>query len=349
MILFSILYQILFLLVSETHENDGQGAGDEQEYERAVPAERTLGDVPHHHVRQDGGAEEVAEEPGQPGRRAGGVFRCQVEGLHADQHHGTVDEEPDGDQGERDDHVVIRELPVEEDEERHESHEYDRRDRPASLEHHVAEPAANEGSRDRGELVSEVSPPGFFNIVPLRLLQVGRGPVQATVAHHVNEGVGDGDKPQHLVVQHVLEENLPRGEHLFLLLAVILGVIVPPSLYRRQPAGLRRVADQHVRDQGHEQGHGRRENVGSYDEVPGTVRAVEPRPEPHGTVHGHRAHQGATHVVGAVPDGHLRPPFLHGEPVSHHPAAGRPPHAVKPTDQEVQHGHDHDGRRARPE
>ena len=29
-ILFSILYQILFLLVSETHENDGQGAGNEQ-------------------------------------------------------------------------------------------------------------------------------------------------------------------------------------------------------------------------------------------------------------------------------------------------------------------------------
>ena len=49
----------------------------------------------------------------------------------------------------------------------------------------------------------------------------------------VNEGVSDGDKPQHLVIQHVLEENLSRGEDLFLFLAVILGVIVPPFLYRR--------------------------------------------------------------------------------------------------------------------
>ena len=124
-------------------------------------------------------------------------------------------------------------MPVKEDKQGHKGHEYDRRDSAASLEHHVTQPPANEGPGDSRELVSEISPAGLFNIIPLRLLQVGRGPVQATVTNHVNEGVSDGDKPQHLVIQHVLEENLSRGEDLFLFLAVILGVIVPPFLYRR--------------------------------------------------------------------------------------------------------------------
>ena len=37
--LFSILHQVLFLLVSKADENDGQGAGDEQQHERPVPPE----------------------------------------------------------------------------------------------------------------------------------------------------------------------------------------------------------------------------------------------------------------------------------------------------------------------
>ena len=37
--LFSILHQVLFLLVSEADENDGQGASDEQQHERPVPPE----------------------------------------------------------------------------------------------------------------------------------------------------------------------------------------------------------------------------------------------------------------------------------------------------------------------
>ena len=53
--------------------------------------------------------------------------------------------------------------------------------------------------------------------------------------------------------------------------------------------------------------------------------------------------------MGAIPDRHFRPALLHGEPVSHHAAAGRPSHPVKPPDQEVQHRHDHDGSRACPE
>jgi hypothetical protein len=40
-------------------------------------------------------------------------------------------------------------------------------------------------------------------------------------------------------------------------------------------------------------------------------------------------HQAAAHVVGNIPDGHLRASFFHRKPVYHHPSAWRPSHALE--------------------
>ena len=71
--------------------------------------------------------------------------------------------------------------------------------------------------------------------------------------------------------------------------------------------------------------------------------AIEPAAEPGRAVGGHRAHEGAAHVMGAVPDAHHRTPFAHGEPVRHHAAARGPSHAVEPAYEGVQDAHHQDG------
>ena len=112
------------------------------------------------------------------------------------QHHGAVDEEPDGDQRHGDDEVVRRELPVEEDEHRDDRHEEDGRQGAASVEYLVREPSADQRAGDGGEFVGEIGPAGLLDVVALRVAEVGRRPVETSVAHHVDEGVGDGDEPQ---------------------------------------------------------------------------------------------------------------------------------------------------------
>ena len=73
------------------------------------------------------------------------------------------------------------------------------------------------------------------------------------------------------------------------------------------------------------------------------MASVEPRAEPDGAVNGHRAHQRAAYIVGAVPDRHLRTAFVDREPVGHDATARRPAHAVEPADQKVQDRHEDDG------
>ena len=250
--------------------------------------------------------------------------------MHADEHHGAVDEESDGYQA--DDvkgGVSGRGEPVDGHEDGHERHVDHRRDGAASLEELVAEPPAEDGAGDGGELIGEVSPAHVLQVVSLDVLQVGRSPVQAAVTHHVDEGVGEGDEPERLVVEHVLEEDFLRREHGLALLAVVLRVVVAVFLDGRQPARLRRVAYEQVGYDGYDDGHHAGEPEGAF----------LPAAEPDETVGGHRAYQGAAHIVRAVPDGHLRAALLDGEPVGHDTPAGRPAHALEPADAELQDEH----------
>ena len=106
---------------------------------------------------------------------------------------------------------------------------------------------------------------------------------------------------------------------------------------------LRRVADEHVGQQGDEDGDHGREKIGADQKVEFRVTSVEPRAEPDGAVDGHRADQRSAHVVGAVPDRHLRAAFVDREPVGHDAAARGPAHTVEPADQKVQDRHEDDG------
>lgn len=47
--------------------------------------------------------------------------------------------------------------------------------------------------------------------------------------------------------------------------------------------------------------------------------------------------------MGTVPKRHPCAALFNGEPMSHYATAGRPAHAVEPSDKEVEHPHEDDG------
>ena len=80
----SFCKQRLLILVSERHQNNGQGAGNEKQYEGPVPACH-FGHVAEHDVGEDGGSEEVPEELGlrRESRGEGGIYKKRVKLMTA--------------------------------------------------------------------------------------------------------------------------------------------------------------------------------------------------------------------------------------------------------------------------
>ena len=89
-------------------------------------------------------------------------------------------------------------------------------------------------------------------------------------------GISQGDGTEHLVVKHILEEYLLGGEHLLVLLAVVLGIVVAILFDRGQSARLRGIANEDVGKYRYEYGHCCRESIGTYKEVVLGLAAVEP-------------------------------------------------------------------------
>ena len=253
----SLLYEIPLFLVGQAHEQDGQDAGAEKHRESHAPA-RLLGHQADDRVRQEEGSEEITEEAGQAGGRSGRILRSEVQGLHADEHHRSVDEESDADEGDDDHGQVVDESPVQDDEDRHEGHEDHRRKGAHPMEELVRQPAAEERPGDGRELIGEIGPAGALEVDALFREDGGR-PVQAAVADHIDECVREGDVPEELVVQDMLEEDFLGGDGLLVLFGVVLGVVVPPFFHGRKPAGLRRVPEEDVGQQGDKDGDRGRE------------------------------------------------------------------------------------------
>ena len=234
-----------------------------------------LGDIAQHGVGQDGGAQHVAHKSGQAGSGACCILRCQVKCLHADEHHGTVDEKTDGDQTTDDDAQVGHVLPVDADGHDDQGHENHGGKRTTAVEYLIAQPAAEDGAGDGSDLIGKVGPTGILDVNAL-LAQDGGSPVQAAVAHHVDEGVGQCDVPQELVGEHSAEDFL-HAERLFaLLLVIVLGSAAAPLLDRGQAARLRGVTDEHIGDNRNQDGHGGGEGIGADQEVHLLVVAIEP-------------------------------------------------------------------------
>ena len=159
-----------------------------------------LEDVAHADVGQERRTDQVAEQAGETGGRAGGLLRHQVERRDADEHDGAVDQEadrPHGDVG----HQFGAALPVDVDGHHDQRHVDDRGRGAASLEDLVREPAAEDRAEDAGDLEDEVRPTAAVERHALAPVgdggrQIGRRPVEHAVADEVDEGVGEGDEPQ---------------------------------------------------------------------------------------------------------------------------------------------------------
>ena len=70
-------------------------------------------------------SEEVAEESGETGSCSGSILWSKVESLHANEHHGAIDEESDANERCNHDCEVVHKEPVGDDEHSHKSHEDD--------------------------------------------------------------------------------------------------------------------------------------------------------------------------------------------------------------------------------
>ena len=220
-------------------------------------------------------------------------------------------------------------LPIYKHEHGHQHHIYHRGNRPPSFKHVVTHDTANNRTGNSRDLVSRINPTHRTAIIPFHIFQISRGPIQYPVPYQVNKSIRNSDIPQYLIIQNVLEKNLFSRQLLFRLGTIILRIIITIFFDRRQPARLRGIPDKNKRNN-HD--HNSRENE---------CRRL-PRSEPNQTHREHDPDQTSPHVMGYIPDRHLRPSFFQREPVRHHPPARRPSHPLEPTDQKLRDKHHHD-------
>ena len=124
--------------------------------------------------------------------------------MHTYEHHRTVDKESDGYQASYHYAEVGDVLPIDKYHRYKQRHKDDGRQCTAALEHVVAEPSAEYGTRYGGYFISEICPAGALDVDAL-LGEDSRSPVEATVAHHIHEGIGKCYVPQEFVAEHYLE------------------------------------------------------------------------------------------------------------------------------------------------
>ena len=109
----------------------------------------------------------------------------------------------------------------------------------ASLEEFGRDPSADDRSGDARVVVQREGQVALRGIHDIHLLQVDRRPVADAVTHQIDESVGQGDEPENLVLENVVDEEFFEGDFLFFSLGGLYRrVIVAVFVDGRQPAGL---------------------------------------------------------------------------------------------------------------
>ena len=108
-------YAIGGLAVGESHEEDSADTADNQQDEGHVPTAGALGYITEDGVGEDGSTQHIAHEAGEAGSGTCRILRSQIKRLHTDEHHGTIDQEANGDEASDDNVQVGHVLPVDDD------------------------------------------------------------------------------------------------------------------------------------------------------------------------------------------------------------------------------------------
>ena len=244
------------------------------------------------------------------------------------------DEEADRDESEVvDEDVAGRVKPVDEDGDDDERHEEHRRGRAPSTEHAVAQIAADEHARDARPLIEEVRPARALLGESLDRGEVGRRPVDNTVANEVDEDVRDGEVPEELVFEDVLHEHFLCGHLVLGDDAVLLRIVVLVLLDGRQPTGLGCVAHEEECEDGERDGDHR-----------GEEEDTVPRAEYRNTKRRQRRDETAAEVVRDIPPRPPRAALSLGEPRHHGLCIGRVAHPLKPSVHKAEGAHERDAR-----
>ncbi|CNV09823.1 Uncharacterised protein [Salmonella enterica subsp. enterica serovar Bovismorbificans] len=116
--------------------------------------------------------------------------------MQTDQHYRAVDQEAD------DNHtshinvrVSCRVHPVNDGRDSHQGHKEYAGRATVAAEDFIRHPATQQRARNTRVFIQEVGPGGFIQCEMLHFFQVGRRPVENTVAQQVDEHVGDSDIP----------------------------------------------------------------------------------------------------------------------------------------------------------
>ena len=268
--------------------------------------------------------------------------------MNADQRHGTVDAEPDFAERRVDDRAadggrVAAEdfsqrlgngsgFPIDQNADQHQHHVDHVGRGAASLEEFGRDPSADDRSGDARVVVQREGQVALRGIHDIHLLQVDRRPVADAVTHQIDESVGQGDEPENLVLENVVDEEFFEGDFLFFSLGGLYRrVIVAVFVDGRQPAGLGRVAQRPPAENGQKKRHATREDEGC------TPRVAPSQHGEDGDSGGYEQSQRATaDRVRRIPYRHFETAFVLGEPVGHDTPAGRPSHARKPAHQQHQ-------------
>ena len=85
---------VLLTAYRHEHKDNGKRTCTKQHGKRGVPADIFCNKA-YKIVGQYGRTEEIAKEASETSRSASGILRCEVESLHTDKHHRSINEEAD--------------------------------------------------------------------------------------------------------------------------------------------------------------------------------------------------------------------------------------------------------------
>ena len=129
-----MLHEVLLFAVGKTHKHYRKHASSHEQDECPVPT-GIFSHIADNYVGEHGSTEHIAHKTGQTGGGACHILRCEVERLHANEHHRTIDEEAYGNEATYHNVQVGDILPVDENHSYDQSHENDGGQSATAFEH----------------------------------------------------------------------------------------------------------------------------------------------------------------------------------------------------------------------
>ena len=149
--------------------------------------------------------------------------------MYTNEHNRAVNQKTDPDQhGNVDARVAGRVKPVDQNTHERQGQINNTGGCASSAKNPVGQITTQQGARNAGPFIHGVGPARFFEGESLDLIEVGGRPVQYAITDQVDKSVGDCDRPQQTVIQHMPQKYFACRKLLFMGIVIgkYLGVII---------------------------------------------------------------------------------------------------------------------------